>query len=1206
MNMDTVATNVANKATIISKKISTAGAWAGQQFSKAANYIRTQSLAINDEDNSALNDGSQNSKQVQASDNYFFEQFSPIQLTNEDSKNVDEQYTISKITINENEKHMHELYVEAMYTIQHKIGNQGDLTQSQLAKYVQSAFEVDEKLHKSLIARASRQKAPIVLLNVQLIEGKDLIAKDINGFSDPFCMMGIVPGEKKTFKPILNPEDIEVTPWDFEDIPDDSGLVQKVGKPTSPTSPNDNNKKHRLSRIGGSFRRKLVGKKNQKIDDYETTNIPAKIIKASSVQKMTLNPKWNEKFQFIVDDIHCDKFHLDIWDHDDDERSVIDAVTSLNEISGLKGLGRYFKEVTQSARAQSNESVDDFLGCVNISLSEIPPDGIEKWFELERRSEKSEVSGSIKLKLWLSTKEERVNQSDDETIDVKQHVQLIRQFALHEIRCSQKPVNAFDGLLPDPAKAILYQHAIQGDLTITHQLMCQWLAYCAMINIGINFHLLFGIANKLIDKWSPLDLDKDEENMLACSFNDFDEFVKTYLINHLKNVNVLKKSQVDRFDNILKTYVKIKDSHLYERCVPFGPSKDTFLIECLIKGSKDYFKWYFELSKEETNSCKTLLKLIVHLIKGCQKMKYLEGYFKSNSDIDYVMILYSNWSVMLDEYMAIEQTNESKSSLKQLFNNAHDGEEIVILSIMHLHCLIRDFDSYKPISYKPKMMRSDWRYQFDRVVAKWIDISRIKAFSRVDLSCKLDSSLQLTSNELKYTSSYVDICHIIDQLANIWEKLYVYDINLRADLLVKLVQFICKLAEYYIDKIMGQLAQDGFCGDLQFYLPPALVSIFCATINNAEQVRRSLVIHDKLQLEEFGEKYEKKTKKPAKFREQIENDLDVCDRYIAEQIESTIIRFVVRCTDQMKKHVFHLAWSPTACPVDVSLKPMTDLLDAELSSIHKHLLHKNFLRVMHAQIGVLIQLFDECINENIGFEPIFYQRLYDAWGVLTDYFHADGKGLSLEAFDGMAGHRKIISTLSLNKTPTIKIIEKYYSSLLKKQTDAQECKYGILNVRAYYNQKLQTLVVDVIGAKQIIPLDSNGLSDPFVVVELVPHFRFPTQAPTKTKVVSKSLNPIFNETFEFPIQGNQPPCAMIHFIVMDHDFLRSNDFAGEAFLELSEVPGFGNTQVSSTLRQFNLILIHPTNKFQDALSVLESRKDDKEAIDFLKSLSISY
>lgn len=92
---------------------------------------------------------------------------------------------------------------------------------------------------------------------------------------------------------------------------------------------------------------------------------------------------------------------------------------------------------------------------------------------------------------------------------------------------------------------------------------------------------------------------------------------------------------------------------------------------------------------------------------------------------------------------------------------------------------------------------------------------------------------------------------------------------------------------------------------------------------------------------------------------------------------------------------------------------------------------------MHSQVNLIIQLLHECIAENAGLEPNFYQRLYDAWTIIMEFFHAGGKGISLETFENMPAQKNLVSQLSLNQMPTIKLIEHYYKDLLREQVSGK-------------------------------------------------------------------------------------------------------------------------------------------------------------------------
>ncbi|OQR79727.1 BAI1-associated protein 3-like [Tropilaelaps mercedesae] len=84
-------------------------------------------------------------------------------------------------------------YEESLYSIMHRVGKTKH-RKEELYFFLKDAFSVDDENHYEALTRVGREKKPQTCIEVFVDRAEDLIAKDPNGYSDPYCMLGVQLG----------------------------------------------------------------------------------------------------------------------------------------------------------------------------------------------------------------------------------------------------------------------------------------------------------------------------------------------------------------------------------------------------------------------------------------------------------------------------------------------------------------------------------------------------------------------------------------------------------------------------------------------------------------------------------------------------------------------------------------------------------------------------------------------------------------------------------------------------------------------------------------------------------------------------------------------------------------------------------------------------------------------------------------------------
>ncbi|XP_028837628.1 synaptotagmin-11b [Denticeps clupeoides] len=138
------------------------------------------------------------------------------------------------------------------------------------------------------------------------------------------------------------------------------------------------------------------------------------------------------------------------------------------------------------------------------------------------------------------------------------------------------------------------------------------------------------------------------------------------------------------------------------------------------------------------------------------------------------------------------------------------------------------------------------------------------------------------------------------------------------------------------------------------------------------------------------------------------------------------------------------------------------------------------------------------------------------------------------------------------------------SKLATPFTPAEEPNLGALSLAVDYNFPKKALVVTILEARGLPAMDERaGSSDPYVKMTILPEKKHRV----KTRVLRKTLEPVFDETFTFyAVPYSSLPELTLHFLVLSFDRFSRDDVIGEVVVPLAGVdPSTGKVLITQQI-----------------------------------------
>ncbi|XP_043520293.1 protein unc-13 homolog 4B isoform X10 [Frieseomelitta varia] len=1028
-----------------------------------------------------------------------------------------------------------ELYAALVFMIQHQIGYDvsKECELETLLNYLQNAFKVDNDVHERVLDETRNMEPPEMHLNVEVIEAKELVSKDSNGKSDPFCALYLESAPTRRYN--------------------------------------------------------------------------------TAVKTFTLSPVWEEHFELPLEDPENDVLCLEVWDFDAAE-TVPEKMSKVKDVKGVRGLVKLAKEIAVTATTGSHDN--EFIGRCRIPLKDIPTTGHTMWYSLEKKN-KSKRRGVVKLRLAFSAEH-------NAQVAAQEYRHLIRVLLLHEIETQKIEKYCWCGRWSAPAEVLLLQHSAQRGLLARNVTLAQWIEYA---RIHQEHPLNFTVFNKLaIDLLRPMEngLFSPDETKL------FWDATKKLLYSCLNSVRKIRRlpagdknamTQLSAILGILSSISSLKvpaDCNLFPAKMYswfLDPDEAPSVLQALEytveQGGVEWFEHILNNNFPESESDEDALK---HHIKVIQLIRAdlqnaIDNYdklFIKRINLPYARCLYMTYEKRISD-MCMIITEDICGRLKRIEIENADVELNLGTTLFELYLALQRYAILGQVlcaeGQLEGMKVQSYHEWFRAGVAHWLDIAVYKALKRIDRAVEFDT-LQAVDNSVQYSSSAVDTLTIFYQIKVFWTQLAWPDIEGSYTFIAKIIDDICKCSIAYADKMAkkAELTTDlEQLSESSVYEKKFVVSTaWCFAINNIDYIRTSIgPLANDLGLQNIVDALaESKTQEEA---ERCQQTLQLIIDNATDTVRNKIIELLQVVANKMAPAMnrYLMEGAELIDTTSNSMERLLQYLDSNLTTLHDYLNEDNFERILLVIWDTISESLFQLVHNNLERRrpPSFYSNLHRSLHTLIRYFN-----IGADEAANVRVLEKIEHLLELHGLETAELIHRYHQERIKEQNELDESEYGQITVKAQFVDN--SLNIQILNARKLRPVDSNGSCDSYVKVKLLPEEKFADVKLPKTHVQKENLYPLFDEIFNIPLTNEQRNMenAIVVFELKDKDFLRSR-FMAEAFLPFSEIAKTGSDQRIESLEQIHLMLSRPTRKSTDVIQALEHRKGDNQATEFLSKLS---